>query len=88
MGTIRNEYGDGPVPLFPVDFYRLEHAAELINIGFDEYFARGGIVVVEWAERYADALPADRLDVAIEITGSETRRFHFGGPRAARIALQ
>jgi len=85
--TIVNEH-DGPIPLFHVDFYRLEHAAELINIGFDDYFERGGVVVVEWADRFADTLPAHRLDVRIEITGAETRRFHFAGPRADAIALQ
>jgi tRNA threonylcarbamoyladenosine biosynthesis protein TsaE len=85
--TIVNEY-EGPIPLFHVDFYRLEHAAELINVGFDDYFERGGVVVVEWAERYAESLPADRLDVRIEITGPESRRFSFGGPRAERIAIK
>src|SRR5215475_5424614 len=51
--TIVNEHA-GPIPLFHVDFYRLEHAAELINIGFDDYFARGGVVVVEWADRFPE----------------------------------
>ena len=68
--TIVNEH-DGRVPLFHVDFYRLEHAAELANIGFDDYFERGGVVVVEWADRFAEALPADRLEVRIELTGAE-----------------
>jgi tRNA threonylcarbamoyladenosine biosynthesis protein TsaE len=85
--TIVNEY-EGPIPLFHVDFYRLEHAAELINVGFDDYFERGGVVVVEWAERYAESLPADRLDVRIEITGPESRRLSFGGPRAERIGIK
>jgi tRNA threonylcarbamoyladenosine biosynthesis protein TsaE len=84
--TIVNEH-EGAIPLFHVDFYRLEHAAELINIGFDDYFERGGVVVVEWAERYAGSLPVERLDVRIEVTGPESRRFSFGGPRAARLAL-
>jgi tRNA threonylcarbamoyladenosine biosynthesis protein TsaE len=82
--TIVKEH-DGPIPLFHVDFYRLEHAAELANIGFDDYFERGGIVVVEWADRFPEALPADRLEVRIEITGPESRRIHFGGPRAVAL---
>jgi tRNA threonylcarbamoyladenosine biosynthesis protein TsaE len=82
--TIVKEH-DAPIPLFHVDFYRLEHAAELANIGFDDYFERGGVVVIEWADRFLDALPADRLEVRIEVTGPEARRFLFGGPRAAAI---
>ena len=78
--TIVNEYCGGR--LFHVDFYRLERREELDHIGFDDYFARGGVIVVEWADRFADALPAWRLDVRIEITGETERRFHLSGPRA------
>jgi len=85
--TIVNEH-EGATPLFHVDFYRLAHAAELVNIGFDEYFERGGVVVVEWAERYPDALPAARVDVRIEITGPESRRLTISGPPHLLSALQ
>lgn len=85
--TIVNEH-EGAIPLIHVDFYRLEDAAELAHIGLDDYFARGGVVVVEWAERFAGALPAWRLEVRVEITGAESRRFLFAGPRAATIALE
>jgi len=78
--TIVNEYADGR--LFHVDFYRLERREELDAIGFDDYFARGGVIVVEWADRFPEALPAERLDVRIEITGEESRRFHFSGRHA------
>ena len=85
--TIVNEH-EGPTPLFHVDFYRLAHEAELVNIGFDEYFERGGVVVVEWAERYPGALPAERLDVRIEVTGAESRRLTISGPARLLSALQ
>ncbi len=83
--TIVNEHA-APVPLFHVDFYRLEDAGELEHIGFDDYFGRGGVVVVEWADRFPAALPAERLDVRIEITGANERRLSFAGPSAARLA--
>lgn len=83
--TIVNEH-EGRVPLFHVDFYRLEGASELDHIGFDDYFARGGVVVVEWADRFPEALPAERLDIRIEIVGDDVRRLHVGGPSAARLA--
>lgn len=82
--TIVNEYGDGR--LFHVDFYRLDRREELDHIGFDDYFARGGVIVVEWADRFPEALPAERLDVRIEVAGEDERRFHFGGARAALAA--
>jgi tRNA threonylcarbamoyladenosine biosynthesis protein TsaE len=84
--TIVNEHPHGRVPLFHVDLYRLSDARELEQIGFDDYFTRGGVVVIEWADRFPAALPADRLDVAIEITGAGDRRLRFFGPSAARLA--
>ena len=41
---------DTRIPLWHVDLYRIEHAAELDEIGLDE--ARdGGAMVIEWPER-------------------------------------
>ncbi len=87
--TIVNEH-QGRLPLYHADFYRLEERRELDAIGFDDYLGAGGVVVVEWADRFPDALPAARLDVRIDITGDESRRLTFAGPIAARVqtALQ
>jgi tRNA threonylcarbamoyladenosine biosynthesis protein TsaE len=83
--TIVNEHA-ARVPLYHVDFYRLENIDELADIGFEEYFGLGGVVVVEWADRFLRALPDERLEVRIEITGETTRRLHLDGPSAARLA--
>ncbi|MGZ3408380.1 MAG: tRNA (adenosine(37)-N6)-threonylcarbamoyltransferase complex ATPase subunit type 1 TsaE, partial [Polyangia bacterium] len=83
--TIVNEHA-GRLPPYHVDFYRLEDADELAAIGFEEYFGLGGVVVVEWADRFPRTLPDERLDVRIEITGEQTRRLHVSGPSAARLA--
>jgi N-acetylmuramate 1-kinase len=50
-------------PDFPVvhgDFYRLRGAEELAQLGWGETI-EGAVALVEWPERAADALPADRL---------------------------
>jgi tRNA threonylcarbamoyladenosine biosynthesis protein TsaE len=86
--TIVDEHEDGRVPLYHADFYRLEEAGELDAIGFDDYFARGGVVVVEWADRFPRALPDERLDLRIAITGPATRRFTVIGPARLASALQ
>ena len=46
------------------DFYRLRGIRELDNLGWDEAVA-DAIAIVEWPERIAEALPADRLEVEI-----------------------
>lgn len=39
------------LPLFHIDLYRIETAAQLHTLGLDELFERGGIAAIEWAER-------------------------------------
>ena len=66
--TLVQEY-DGPVPLFHADPYRLENPADVLDFGFEEYFERGGVVIVEWADKIAELLPAERLTLQLEIIG-------------------
>jgi tRNA threonylcarbamoyladenosine biosynthesis protein TsaE len=55
--TLIHEYGGGRLPVFHFDFYRLKQAAEITEIGFDEYIEDGGIAVVEWADRFPQVFP-------------------------------
>jgi tRNA threonylcarbamoyl adenosine modification protein YjeE len=48
-----------------LDAYRLESAAELESAGFLDLLVAGTIVLIEWGERFRDALPADRLEIEI-----------------------
>ena len=54
---------DGPdFPLVHADFYRINAASELAELGWDE-ITEGSLALVEWADRAGDQLPADRLDI-------------------------
>ncbi len=64
--TLVHEYRDGRLPLFHFDVYRLSGPSALADLGFDEYLAAGGVVVIEWADRIAAALPKERLDIMLE----------------------
>jgi tRNA threonylcarbamoyladenosine biosynthesis protein TsaE len=57
--TLVHEYRDGRLPVFHFDFYRLESEEELFAIGWDEYVEAGGVVIVEWADKFPDVLPVD-----------------------------
>ena len=59
----------GPIPLFHADPYRLENPADALDFGFEEYFERGGVVIVEWADKIAELLPEARLTLRLEIDG-------------------
>ncbi|MCB9678529.1 MAG: tRNA (adenosine(37)-N6)-threonylcarbamoyltransferase complex ATPase subunit type 1 TsaE [Alphaproteobacteria bacterium] len=63
------EYTEGRLPLHHCDLYRLSDPDELVNLGLDEVLGGDGVVVVEWAERFPEILPADHLEVRIAIDG-------------------
>ncbi|MEM9659009.1 MAG: tRNA (adenosine(37)-N6)-threonylcarbamoyltransferase complex ATPase subunit type 1 TsaE, partial [Planctomycetota bacterium] len=46
-----------------------------VELGPEEWFESPALVMIEWADRVVDLLPADRLEVEIEATGPETRVF-------------
>ena len=64
--TILQVYEDGRLPLYHFDAYRIEDADEADEIGCDEFFGGSGVCIVEWAERIAELLPADRRELVIE----------------------
>ena len=72
--NIIKEY-DGELPLYHMDVYRLEGYID--NIGLTDYFTKGGVVVIEWAEMIKEYLPKDRLDIKIKIVDENTRVLIF-----------
>ena len=74
--TILNVYESGRTPLYHFDWYRLESAEELFELGMDEYLGGDGIALVEWPEICPEAVPEDYLRIRIEATGENERRLH------------
>jgi tRNA threonylcarbamoyladenosine biosynthesis protein TsaE len=70
--VLMSEYA-GRLPLFHLDLYRLDDAADALAGGLLDERQATGVTLVEWAERFGPILPAGRLDVAIEGTGDEVR---------------
>jgi tRNA threonylcarbamoyladenosine biosynthesis protein TsaE len=77
----------GRLPLYHFDAYRLDGPRELDDFGADEYFWGDGVSLVEWGERVAEALPADRIEVRIEHESASGRRLviEATGPRHAAM---
>lgn len=77
----------GRLPIFHFDTYRLRSIEEFLDLGVEEYLSAGGVCIVEWADRVAEVLPADRLCIEISITGPEARQFTLtaDGEQAAAI---
>jgi tRNA threonylcarbamoyladenosine biosynthesis protein TsaE len=64
---------EGRLPLFHVDLYRLDHAADALSGGLLDERRGGGVTLVEWPDRLGRSLPVERLDVEIEGGGDEPR---------------
>ncbi len=64
---------EGRLPLFHFDLYRLEDADQLEDIDYWGTLESGGVSVVEWGDRFDEALPPDGLLVRLHITGDDDR---------------
>src|SRR5437764_2232034 len=64
--TLMQGYDLPQFPLVHADLFRLSGSAELAELGFDD-LPEGAVVLVEWPDRAAGFLPADRLDVALTL---------------------
>ena len=55
--NIIHEYHTPEIILYHFDFYRLENANELRNIGFYDYLFGDGICLLEWSDKISEYLP-------------------------------
>lgn len=77
-----NEY-QGRRLLYHLDTYRLRDDDEFLGLGPEEFFESAALTFVEWADRVESCLPAERLEISIDVTSDTARRFTFV-PRGAR----
>lgn len=71
--TLIQEY-KGPRPLYHMDLYRITSAAELEDLGFEDYLNQPAVIAIEWADRAPEALPDDTWHVHMALTDTETGR--------------
>lgn len=68
--SIIKEY-EGELPLYHMDVYRLDGNTSGVNV--EEYFTKGGVVIIEWADTIKDILPKERLDIKIKVLDENKR---------------
>ena len=84
--TLINEY-PGRHPLYHIDLYRIEHAAELAEIGLDEIFKADAVIAIEWAEKLTGEKLSSHLELRLRIISENTRQIDIFayGHRAANL---
>jgi tRNA threonylcarbamoyladenosine biosynthesis protein TsaE len=79
--VIVHEYGDGRLPVYHFDFYRLESVEALSRLGFDDYIFGDGVSLIEWADRYSELIPSQAKWFSLELRDENTRVINEGAPR-------
>jgi len=78
--VFRQRY-EGTPPVEHVDLYRIEDPdAEMTDLALDDAFGGEAVALIEWPERAAGWLPADRVEIAIEGAGDGPRTVRVGRP--------
>lgn len=73
-------YTTGRMPLYHIDFYRLETVQQIIGAGLHEYFAPDGITIVEWWDRWTGNIPANFWLFTFETLNDTERRITYDAP--------
>lgn len=68
--NIIKEY-NGELPLYHMDVYRVTDNVD--NLGIEEYFDKGGVTIIEWADMIKEYLPEERLDIIFKVTSENSR---------------
>ena len=71
--TVVHEYRGGRLPLFHMDFYRLNEERELDEVGFDDYLMAGGVCAIECGDTFPNRLPRDSVTIRFIIHGNDKR---------------
>ncbi len=73
--NIIKEYDSGELPLYHMDVYRIEEADE--SIGVKDYYKKGGVTIIEWADIISKDLPKERLEIKFKVIDEDTRVLVF-----------
>jgi tRNA threonylcarbamoyladenosine biosynthesis protein TsaE len=65
---------EGRVPMVHLDVYRLDHLQELVDLGIAEMLDSEVVTLIEWGDVVAPALPADFLEIRLELGESDDER--------------
>lgn len=71
--TLLHSYGQDR-PVFHGDLYRIENFHDFETLGMEDLFAKPGIVILEWSERFPLPSPWPDVRVRLEHLGGDSRR--------------
>ncbi len=82
--TLQHIY-EGRLSLYHFDWYRLDKSGEVEDLGWREWLGRGGVVAVEWGNKFPKLLPPHSISLDFEILSEEGRRVSVEASHAESI---
>lgn len=84
--TLQNEYeGREGRRVVHMDCFRLGGAEEFEDLGVEDRLAEDAILLVEWGDRVAAALPPETIRIELETVDAEERRIRIRVPPSADL---
>lgn len=71
--TLLHSYGETQ-PVFHGDLYRIENFNDFETLGMEDLFAKPGILILEWSERFPLRSPWPEIRIRLEHLGGDARR--------------
>lgn len=84
--TLINEYR-GRLKLLHIDLYRINHPAELYELGLEEIMTPANVVMVEWGEKLGPFSPASAIVVRLSAEGERKRKITISFPKEIQVSL-
>ena len=69
----------GSTRLYHIDLYRIENAAQLDDIGFDDAVNGQNVAIIEWGKKAKGLLPAEHMAVELSIAADNSRLITISG---------
>ena len=67
--NIIKEYKSGQMDLYHMDVYRLDGKVD--DLGIEDYYNKGGVTIIEWADMIEDYLPEERLEIRFKLSDED-----------------
>lgn len=71
--TLVETYDTSRGTIWHFDLYRIDRPDQVWELGLEEALA-DGVTLIEWPQRLADMVPAQRLDLTLHIADGDARR--------------
>lgn len=87
--VLLQRYRGQATEIYHFDYYRLQSAAQVWDLGIDELQEQPVLVLVEWADKFPETLPADHIQLRLTHTDQQHRVAHLTatGPRSREVLI-